>query len=124
MLAIFYPAWTAGGDERQFPSALQPVQEFGAFFHNGEIRGEIRVKNLVEAQPPEAFHKLSHQRRAWWQTKFLADGGPDGGRYLHHHDFIRIRQSLPDLTRAVLLSESPCGADQDALSAEGAGNLS
>ena len=44
-----------------FPDSLQ---QFRSLFHNGQVGGEIRIKNIIEAQAAEGGNHLARHQRS------------------------------------------------------------
>ena len=58
MLVEIHPCRAAGRHDRQFDvlvsakESLEPVEDFGPFFHDGKVCAEVGVKDIVKAKGP------------------------------------------------------------------------
>ena len=122
-LAVLDPAGRAGGDHRQHAAGLDALHELVGLFHDGQVRAEVGVEDLVEAQAPEGAGHLAGDGGAHRDAEFLAEGGADGGSGLHDDVLARIGQGRPNLRGVVLLMQGAHGAGRDALAAVDAGHV-
>jgi hypothetical protein len=65
--------------------------------HDGQVGGEVRVEDVIEAHGPEGCGHLARHQGARLQAELLAQGGPDRRGGLDDHHLVRIRQGLDDL---------------------------
>ena len=114
------PAGAAAGQDGQVLAALDTLDDLGAFFHDGQVSGEVGVEDLVEAQGTESCDHLAGDRHAGLKTEFLADSHADGGSGLNDDGLGGIVDGSPDFFHIADTGDGTDGADVDALSAEGA----
>ena len=57
--------------------ACNSVDEFSAFFHDGEVCGEVDVKHVVETASAECCNHLAFNVGAHRHTKFFAEAYAD-----------------------------------------------
>jgi len=93
-----YPSRTAGSQDRKpdgFISvqiACQSVQDFGTFFHDGEVGGKVGIEYVVETQFAEGVNHFSGYQCAGRQAEFFSQGGTYGGGSLDNYDLIGVGQ--------------------------------
>ena len=93
-----YPSRTAGSQDRKpdgFISvqiACQSVQDFGTFFHDGEVGGKVGIEYIVETQFAEGVNHFSGYQCAGRQAEFFSQGGTYGGGSLDNYDLIGVGQ--------------------------------
>ena len=119
LLHALHPGAGTGGDQRQSALALDPLQELAGLLHDRQVRGELGVKDVVEAQLSQGRHELAFHVVARLQAEGLADGGPDRRGELGHLDHGRVVEPVEHLLRVVLFDECRRGTDVDALAAAG-----
>ena len=116
------PARAAGGEHG--PGVLvrlcQMLQEFAALFHNGQVGGEVGVKHIPEAHPPQGSHQPLDGGLLPGQTQALAPGGPDGGGNLHHRHQVLVAEHVEGPLGVIPLPQGPHRTVGDALAAQGA----
>ena len=101
----------------------KPLQELTALFHDGQVSGEVGIKDIVKAH---RFQRCDHTLgggKLGIQMVVLRPCGPYGRGDLHHRDLLGIRQRIPHLSGIVMLLQSAHRAVGDALTAEGAVRL-
>src|SRR5699024_2772115 len=93
-----HPAWTAGSKHRIFLqiSFFQSLQEFTSLFHNGQVRAEIGVENIVKSNLPESSYQSLNRCELPGQAKGFPPGSPDRRGKLNDCDLLRICQSIQD----------------------------
>ena len=123
MLAILDPAGRAGGDKGQHAAVAYPLKQLVCLLHDGEVGGEIGVKDLVEAEPAKGCDHLAGHVGAYLVAERLAQSDSDRGSGVDYDILIGIRNGLKDLGGVVLLIESAYGAVDYALTAGDAGIL-
>ena len=75
--------------------ALQPLQQLHPFLDDGQVRGEVRVKDVVESHPPQGGHHLARHQRAAGISEAFPERRAHGGRRLHHDGLRRVIQRRP-----------------------------
>ena len=120
-----YPAGAAGG--KHGPLVLipvsKPLQELTALFHDGQVSGEVGIKDIVKAHRFQCCDHTLGGGKLGIQMVVLRPCGPYGRGDLHHRDLLGIRQRIPHLSGIVMLLQSAHRAVGDALTAEGAVRL-
>ena len=91
--------------------------------HNGQIGGQVGVKDGVEAQAAQGGDHLALDVGADGQIEGFPQGDPDGGGGLDHHVLMGVGEGAPDVLGVVLFGDGPGGADHDALAAGDAGHI-
>ncbi len=115
------PARRAARDHRQRPALGQALDELAPLLHDGEVGGELRVEDLVEAEAPEGRGHLAGDEAAGSHAEGLAQGSPDRRRRLDHDGPARVGQGAPKLVGLVVLGDGARRADNRALAALYAG---
>ena len=99
------------------------MEDFGAFFHDGKVGGEVGVEHIVEAEAAEGGRELAGYDGAGLIAEFLAEGDADGGRGLRDNDLVRVAEVVEETVRVVALGQGAGRAHRDALAAVGAVRL-
>ena len=117
-----HPAGAAGSEHGPVIAVPmgEPLQELTALLHDGQVRREVGVKDIVEAQPPQSRHHLPRGRFLSGQDEGLRPGHPHRRRDLHYRGDFRVRQGVQYLHRVVPGRQGAGGTVGDALAAEGA----
>ena len=113
------PAGAAAGQDGQILAALDTLNDLSALFHDGEVSGEVGVKDLVEAQSTESGDQLAGDRHAGFKSEFLTHSHADGGSGLNDNSLGGVVDGSPDFFHIADTGDGTNGADIDALSAEG-----
>ena len=113
------PAGAAAGQDGQILAALDTLNDLSALFHDGEVSGEVGVKDLVEAQSTESGDQLAGDRHAGFKSEFLTHSHADGGSGLNDNSLGGVVDGSPDFFHIADTGDGTHGADIDALSAEG-----
>ena len=124
MLAVFYPAGGAGGDEGQDAAVLHTVNKLVGLLHDGKVCGEVRIKYLVKAQTPQGGCHPALHVGADGKAEFLAESGADSGCGLHNYMLLRVRDGREHFLGAVLFLKGTGGTYGDTLAAGHTGGLS
>ncbi|MPM63509.1 hypothetical protein SDC9_110389 [bioreactor metagenome] len=103
MFAVLDPAGAAGGDHGEHAAVLNALQELGALFHDGQIRGKVHIEYPVRAQTAQGRGQLAGGAGADGHAEFLANGHTHGGGGLEYHKFAGIAQSGPNSGGGILL---------------------
>ena len=88
-----------------------------SLFHYREVRAEVRVKYLVEAQSAESGHHFACYYFAGREAKRLSEGDACRGGSLDDNIFVWIPKGVEDLLRIILLAYSGSRAHRDTLAA-------
>ena len=95
----------------------EAVQELAALFHNGQVGGEVGVKDIVKADGLQGSHHTAGGCHLLRQIECLCPGNPDGGSHLNDGGDLGIGQILDDLSGIVPSRQCAGGAVGDALAA-------
>ena len=114
------PAGAAAGEDREILVLLDAFDELGAFFHDGEVGGEVGVEDLVRAEHLQGGDHLAGADGAGLHAEGFADGDADGRGGLEDDGLGLVVEGAPDVVLVVDLGESADGAGLDALAAEDA----
>ncbi len=117
MLAVFYPSGRAGGYHREHAAVLDSAEELVRLFDNSEIRAEVGVKDLVEAEASERRDHLALNIGADMHSEALAESDADRRRGVNNDELLGIVDSLENLCSVVFLIYSAGRAVDDALTA-------
>ena len=74
--------------------ACQAVQDFGAFFHDGEVGCEIGVEYIVESQFAQGVYHFSGYQCARGESEFFSQGSAYGRCGLHDDYLVRVCQVI------------------------------
>ena len=96
---------------------VKPFQQLRPFLEDGQVGGEVRVEDLVEAAAAQGGVQLEGQRRAGRKAETLADGRPRTGRRLNDHVPLGVVDGGPDVVRGVVGLQGAGGAAVAALPA-------
>ena len=121
VLAVLDPTGRAGGDEGEVLAFLHSFKEFGCFFHDGKVCGEIHVVNAVEAETLERGNHLAFGINTGFDAEAFAQGCADGRRGADRNVLGGIVDCIPNLIGIVLFVERAYGAGNDTLTAGYAG---
>ena len=117
-----HPGRAARGEHG--PSLLlrirQSGQQFASLFHDGQIRGKIRVKNIVEADLLQRGHHPSFGSHMGRKAQRLTPGGPDRRCDLYDRNDLRICQNFENFPCIVPFPKRPRRTMRNALSADAA----
>ena len=113
------PAGAAAGQDGQVLAALDALNDLGALFHDGEVSGEVGIKDLVKAQSAESGNHLAGDRSTGLKAEFLTHSHADGGSSLHDNSLGGVVDGGPDFFHIADTGDGTHGADVDTLSAEG-----
>ena len=75
-LQVLNPRGTAGGKHGQHAAIGNPLHQFRAFLHNGEVRGEVGVVDPVKADLPEGRGHLAGGQGAQGQPEVFRNADP------------------------------------------------
>ena len=117
----FYPSGAAGGDDRQASPVFDGSDHLRAFFQDGEVGAEVRVKDRVELHPSQGRMQLARNDGARRHAEFFAELGPDGGGLLDDDVLVGIVEGVPYLFGMALLVKGANRAEDGALPAVDAG---
>ena len=126
VLEEVYPCRAAGGEYRQAHVLVavevtgEAVEEFAPFLHDGEVGGEIGVKDFVESQLPQGCHHLAGDGGARRIAELFAQGCPHGWGGLHDDGLLRVVEVADEPVGVIDFGQRTHGAYGDALPAEGA----
>ena len=123
MLAVLDPAGRAGGDHRENTAVVYPVEKLRAFFHDGEVGGEVNVEYSVCAEPSHGGGELAGGGGADGHAEFFTDRYTHGGSGLEYNELVGIVESRPDCLGGILFGECARGAGCDTLTAVYAGDF-
>ena len=98
---------------------LQSLQKLAGLLHDGQIRGKVRVKYIVETDLSGGGHHLAHGSLLPAQSQLLAPGGPHRRCNLSDHNLLRIHDRPHNLLRVVALPQRAGGTVGNALAADG-----
>ena len=121
VFAVFDPTGRAGGDEGEVLAFLHSFKEFGSFFHDGKVCGEVHVVNAVEAHALESGNHLAFGINAGFNAEAFAEGCTDGRSGADRNVLGGIVDRIPNLCGVVLFVESAYGTSNDTLTAGYAG---
>ncbi len=110
------PARGAGGDHRQDSAIGQTAEEFGSFFHDGQVSAEVDIVDAFETEAAQGSDHLTGGRSADLVAEFLTDGGADSRSDLDN-DMLAGFDSGIDLADLGLFKQSAGRADIDTLTA-------
>ena len=114
------PARTAArehGMGLQF-ARCEALEEFTGFLHDGQVRSESGVIDVIEAELMQRRTDASHGGILPLQAERFSPGGPHCRGDLDEGDFVRVGQSLVDLLRIIPLAQARSRTVSDALPAE------
>jgi len=120
MLAVFYPSGRAGGYHREHAAVPDSAEELVCFFDYREVRAEVGVKDLVEAETSERRDHLALNVGAYVHSEALAESDADRGRGVNNYELLGVVDSLEHLCGVVLLVDSAGRAVDYALAARDA----
>ena len=121
VFAVLDPTGRAGGDEGEVLAFLHSFEEFGSFFHDGKVCGEVHIVNAVEAETLESGNHLAFGVNAGFDAEAFAEGCTDGGSGADRNVLGGIIDRIPNLRGVVLFVERAYGAGNDTLTAGYAG---
>jgi len=117
MLAVFYPSGRAGGYHREHAAVLDSAEELVCLFDYREVRAEVGVKDLVEAETSERRDHLALNVGAYVHSEALAESDADRGRGVNNDELLGVVYSLEHLCGVILLVDSAGRAVDYALAA-------
>ena len=117
VFAVLDPTGRAGCDEREVLAFLHSAEEFGCFFHDGKVCGEVHVVNAVKANAFESGNHLTFGIHAGLDAEAFADGGTDGRRGADRNVFGGIVDGIPNFFGVILFVERAYRASNDTLTA-------
>ena len=121
VFAVLDPTGRAGGDEGEVLAFLHSFKEFGSFFHDGKVCGEVHIVNAVEAETLESGNHLAFGVNAGFNAEAFAESCADGGSGADRNVLGGIVDRIPNLSGIILFVESAYGAGNDTLTAGYAG---
>ena len=77
MLDEVDPSGAAAGENRQILSGFDTFNDLVALFHDGEVSGEVGIKDFVKSQSAESGNQFSGHGSAGFKTEFLTDSNTD-----------------------------------------------
>eukprot|EP00906_Rhabdomonas_costata_P020238 RCo029412 len=104
------------------PTILQALQKLRALFHDGQVRGEVRVEDVRESRGMGRAHQLPCRDGAWGGPKQLGNGDAGCRGTLENHNLLSLL-GLQDVLNVVLFHNGTRGAENCALPAEDAVRL-
>ena len=122
------PAGRATREHRQGHRLLfdqgrfQPREQFGAFFEDRQVGGEVRVEHGAEAEAPQRGDHFAGHQRAGRIAEALAQRRPNRRRGLHDHVVVGLVERLPNVFDLIFFGDGADGADGGALAALHAGH--
>ena len=125
MLVEIHPGRAAGCHDGELHALVpakegpQAVEDFGTLFHNGEVRGEVCVKHIVEAKVAEGGCKLAGDNGAGLHAEFLSKCHANRRGGLGYHYLFRVAEVVQEAVCVVTLRESAGGTNRHALTAVG-----
>ena len=117
------PRGAAARDERELTARGEALDELGTLFHDRDVGGEVRIKDLVEAEHAKSRIYLTGRKLTGLHAESFAESNADGGSDLNDASLGRVTESLPDLGRLVILVNRADWAVGRALTALDAGRL-
>ena len=124
-LAVADPARAARGEHRELLAlgVLEARQKLAALLHDGEVSGEVRVEDVVEAEHAQSSDETVDRRLFAREAEGLAPSSTHGGSNLHDDDLVRVGESVEDALGVITLAKGARRAVSDALAAEGTAGL-
>jgi hypothetical protein len=116
-LRVLDPRRAAGREKGQLLPLLDPLHQLRAFFHDSEVRGEVRVEDLAESHAPQRRGHLAGDIRPGGKAEEVAKGDADGGSRLRHEVLLPLLEGLHYLFHRPHLVQRARGARQGALPA-------
>ena len=95
------------------------MQEFIAFFHNGQIGSKVCIVNIIKAHAAQSTCHAFHGCFFSFQTKVFTPCCTHCRSNLYHGDFFLIRQSSACLAGIITFTEGTYGTMGDTLTAQG-----
>jgi len=130
MLAKLHPSRRTGCKLRKLDSIilvyqrfLEATQQLGGLFDDGQIGGEVRVKDLVKTASPKSGIQFPRNPGPGRKTETLSNRCSRTWSSLNDHVLLRVIDRRPYLVRRILCSQGANGASIDALAAIDADNF-
>ena len=117
VFAVLNPSGRAGSDERELAAVLESAEEFGSFFHDGKVSGEVHVVYAVEAELLESSNHLAFGVGTGFIAEAFTDGSTNGRSAADSNMLGRIGDRVEDLLGVVLFVKSANGTCNNALTA-------
>ena len=118
------PAGRTACKHRENAAVFDPVDEFGSFFHNRQVRAETGVKDLVESESSHGrVHDADHIGSDG-HVELVADGNGNRRSVLNDDVHFGVFQGLHDTGDVRFADQRPGRASGDALAAiDATGNI-
>ena len=126
-LAEPHPAGAAGGEHREFlfRSAVlclcrffDLLEELAGLLHDGQVCGEVGVKDIIEADVLEERDQAAVGRELRFEAEALTPGSADRRCHLDDRDDVRILESEEHPVEIIALTERADRTVGDTLAAE------
>ena len=116
-MAELHPRRTAGCHQRQIPVLRQPLQKLLRLLHDGQIRRQRHIVNLVKPHPVHRVHDHAHHTGAVLHAECVSHGDPDSRRDLRDNPDRWIADRFPDLIHVGVDCDRPGRTVDTALAA-------
>ena len=93
----FYPCRTAGCKKRKFLAFLNPVEEFGTFFHDSKVSTERSIINFIKSHSVKRINNLTHYTLTFGKSIVVAYRYTYRRSNLCNYTDIWISKCLPGL---------------------------
>lgn len=105
LLYEVYPARRAARNHRERSAVLNSVDKLGTLLHNGNVRREVYIEDLIEAEHFESRNHLTFDVCSDGITEFFAETYSDCGRGSHDDVFARVCYCSRDFVYIVFFAE-------------------